>query len=332
MAPRLTEDEIIAQCFAPFAGAGGLRLLDDAAVITPPAETDLVLTTDALVAGIHFFAEDAPAAIAAKALRVNISDLAAKGAEPIGFLLALALPPDWREDWLKEFARGLGADADLWACPLLGGDTVKTPGPLTLSITAFGAVPRRTMVPRTGIAPGDRIYVTGTIGDAAIGLRLRLARRDDADWIAALAPHHADFLRERYLLPQPRLALRDVLRAHAHGGMDVSDGLVGDLTKMLRVSGVAAQIDLATVPLSEAARAAIALRPDLFDTALTGGDDYEVLASVPLQACAAFEAEAARIGIAVTAIGTAGQGPGPALFREANGLVRTFAHGSFSHF
>src|SRR5258707_123517 len=135
MPERLSEDDIIATCFAPIAGPGGLRLLDDAALLTPPAGVDLVLTTDALIAGVHFFAEDPAEAIAAKALRVNLSDLAAKGADPAGFLLTLALPVDWQPDWLTAFAGGLGADANSYGCPLLGGDTVRTPGPLTLSIT-----------------------------------------------------------------------------------------------------------------------------------------------------------------------------------------------------
>jgi thiamine-monophosphate kinase len=329
MTARLSEDEIIATCFAPLAGPGGLRLLDDAALISPPEGADLVLTTDALVAGVHFFADDPPEAIAAKALRVNLSDLAAKGADPAGFLLTLALPPDWRSDWLADFARGLGEDAGRYACPLLGGDTVRTPGPLSLSITAFGTVPRGSMVKRTGVRPDDVIYVSGTIGDAALGLQLRLG---DAAWGGALPEEHCQFLRDRYLLPQPRLALRQVLRDHAHAGMDVSDGLVGDLTKMLRVSGVSAEIELARVPLSAAGAAARHIAASLFDTAVTGGDDYEVLLSVAPDGCRAFEAAAAAAGVPVTMIGAAGQGAGPVAFRGADGQPRMFAKGSFSHF
>ena len=151
----------------------GLGLRDDAALLTPPAGADIVLTKDALVAGVHFFADDPPAAIARKALRVNLSDLAAKGAEPIGFLLALALPEDWTADWLAAFAQGLGEDGAAFSCPLFGGDTVKTPGPLMVSITALGRVANGRMAARSGVRPGDILYVSGTIGDAAIGLRLR---------------------------------------------------------------------------------------------------------------------------------------------------------------
>jgi len=166
MSSRLGEADLIARYFAPLAGPEGLELRDDAALMSPRPGEDLVLTTDALVAGVHFLTDDPPGAIARKALRVNLSDLAAKGARPLGFLLTLALPPDWRDDWLAAFAEGLGADVAAFACPLLGGDTVKTPGPLTLSVTAMGSVARGRMPRRTGVTPGDRIYVTGTIGDA----------------------------------------------------------------------------------------------------------------------------------------------------------------------
>ena len=179
MSPRLGEDDLIARYFAPLAGPAGLGLRDDAALVRPPAGEDLVLTADALVAGVHFFADDPPGAIARKALRVNLSDLAAKGARPLGFLLTLALPEEWREDWLGAFAAGLGADARTYDCPLIGGDTVSTPGPLTLSVTALGSVPEGRMARRTGVKPGDRLYVTGTIGDAALGLKIRQGRGPD---------------------------------------------------------------------------------------------------------------------------------------------------------
>ena len=322
--PPLDEDGLIARFFAPMAGPGGLGLKDDAAVIAPPPGQDLVVTVDALVAGRHFFADDPPASIARKALRVNLSDLAAKGAEPLGFTLALALPPDWTEAWLEAFARGLGDDARAFACPLLGGDTVKAFEALTLSITAFGAVPAGAMVPRTGARPGDRIYVSGTIGDAALGLQLRLAG-------AAAADDRAHLL-DRYLHPQPRLALRQALRRHASGAMDVSDGLVGDLAKMMRASGASATVDLAAVPLSPAARIAVAGAPEAFDTAVTGGDDYEILASVPERHAAGYEAAAAAAGVPVTAIGRVVEGSGPASFRGADGAPKSFTRGSYSHF
>ena len=169
-----SEDDLIARYFAPIAGPGGLRLRDDAALVEETPGREQVVTTDALVAGVHFFADDPPRSIARKALGVNLSDLAAKGATPQGFVLTLALPDGWTNDWLAEFASGLGAEATAYGCPLLGGDTVRTPGPLMLSVTALGTVPRGRMVRRTGARPGDRLFVTGSIGDAALGLRLRL--------------------------------------------------------------------------------------------------------------------------------------------------------------
>ena len=326
MSPRLGEDDLIARFFAPLAGPAGLGLKDDAAVMRPPPGEDLVLTVDALVAGVHFFADDPPEAIARKALRVNLSDLAAKGARPLGFLLALALPGDWREDWLEAFARGLGADASAYGCPLVGGDTVSTPGPLMVSITAVGAVPEGRMARRTGVRPGDRLYVTGTIGDAAIGLKVRQGRGPN------IAELDQAFLLERYLKPEPRLKLIDAMTAHASGGMDVSDGFVGDLTKMLAASGVSARAPISRLPLSPAARRAIAADPALFEVAATGGDDYELLASAAPASAPAFEAAAAAAGVPLTFVGEAVEGRRPPSFIGPDGNPVAFARGSYSHF
>jgi len=326
MPERPSEDDLIARYFAPLAAPEGLGLRDDAALLRPAAGADLVLTKDALVAGVHFFADDPPAAIARKALRVNLSDLAAKGATPLGFLLALALPGDWSAPWLAAFAAGLGEDARTYACPLFGGDTVMTPGPLTISITALGQVERGRFAPRDGARPGDCIYVSGAIGDAAIGLRLRLGQA------AALSREHADYLADRYLLPQPRQGLAPAVRQFAHGAMDVSDGFVGDLAKMLRVSGVTAEIDLGRVPLSDAAQAAIGLDRALFEIAVTGGDDYEILACVPAERGGAFEAAARAAGVAVTRVGVAQRGDAPPKFIGRDGVEVVFARAAFSHF
>jgi thiamine-monophosphate kinase len=328
MAPRLSEDDLIARFFAPKAAPEGLGLRDDAALL-PAQAGDLVLTTDALVAGVHFFADDPPSAIARKALRVNLSDLAAKGAEPVGFLLALALPSDWTEAWLEAFANGLSDDAVAYRCPLFGGDTVKTPGPLMVSITAFGRIESGRMARRDGVRPADLLYVSGTIGDAALGLKLRLGA---PAWAPGLEEKSRAHLLDRYLLPQPRSALAETMRQFAHGGMDVSDGLVGDLTKMLRVSGVSGRIDLTLLPLSVAAKAALALDGDLIETIATGGDDYEVLASVGPDEAAAFEQSAAAAGTKVSRIGEAVRGEGAPQFVGPGGRVLSFTRGSFSHF
>lgn len=340
MERRYSEDELIAKLFAPIAGQAALGLADDAALL--PASSDgLVVTTDMLVAGVHFFADDPPGAIARKALRVNLSDLAAKGAEPIGFTLALALPKEWTNDWLAAFAAGLGQDAHAYHCPLLGGDTTATPGPLTISITALGHA-RERFVSRSGARAGDAIYVSGTIGDAALGLALR---REANASLEARGPDASDreppgsllskparsFLLDRYLLPQPRLNLAPLLRERASAAMDVSDGLAGDLSKLARASGVSAVIELARIPLSPAAREAIALDPRLIDVAMTGGDDYEILCCVGAGA-ADFEASARELGASVTKIGSATAGEAAPVFLDAQKNIIVFNRLSFSHF
>jgi thiamine-monophosphate kinase len=325
------EDRLIARYFKPLAThPGAFGLLDDAAAIAPPPGCDLVLKTDGIVAGMHFFPDDPPDTVAKKALRVNLSDLAAKGARPLGFLLTLALPPEIGDAWLAPFARGLGADAVHFACPLFGGDTDRTAGPITISIAVLGAVPHGKMVRRAGARPGDRVVVTGTIGDAALGLLMRRESSVAARW--GLAQDQQDHLRSRYLVPEPRTAIAEVLRAHASAAMDVSDGLAGDLAKLCRVSGVATEIEVAGVPLSDAARVALAREPALIETIITGGDDYEVLACVPADKMEALRHEAAAAGVAVTDIGTVAAGQGQARFVDVRGKMLVLARPSFSHF
>ena len=324
---RPSEDDLIARFFAPIAGTGGLGLKDDAALVRPEPGTDLVVSVDALVAGVHFFADDPPGSIAGKALGVNLSDLAAKGATPLGFVLALALPADWTVAWLEQFASGLGKVAEVACCPLLGGDTVRTPGPLMLSITVFGSVPAGRMVPRTEAKAGDRLYVSGTIGDAALGL---LVRRDE-HVAQRLGEPERTALVERYRSPRPRLALASALRSYARAAMDVSDGLVGDAAKMLKASGVGGVLDLGRVPLSASAQAFVKIAPEVLETAMTGGDDYEVLAAVSEDACGAFEAAASAARVTVTAIGRVSESDDLRVL-GADGRPATFATKAFSHF
>jgi thiamine-monophosphate kinase len=326
---RSAEDRLIARYFRPLATpAGAFGLLDDAAVVAPPAGCDLVLTTDGVIAGVHFFANDPPDGIGRKALRMNLSDLAAKGATPLGFLLALALPRGTDEAWLSALARGLGEDAEHYGCPLLGGDTDRTPGPVSLSIAAFGAVPQGKMVQRSTAKPGDHVVVTGTIGDAALGVRLRRDHSLAERWklTAAMVAH----LTQRYLLPQPRNALAAAVLEHASAAIDVSDGLAGDLGKLCRASLLAAEIDVARVPLSQAARAAVEAEPALLETALTGGDDYEIVATIAPERLAAFQAAARAAGVAVSEIGRMEAGEGARFTREGKALA--FARPSYSHF
>jgi len=301
-ASRPGEFDLIARYFAPIAGPGGLGLVDDAALLAPPAGCDLVLTKDLLVAGVHFFPDDPPEAIARKALRVNLSDLAAKGAEPLGFLLGLGLPQGWREGWLAAFARGLGADAAAYACPLLGGDTVSSPERLVLSITALGTVPKGAMVRRTTGRPGDVLHVTGTIGAAAMGLVLRLPH--PPEWAAALPAATLAAARAAYLLPDPAMPLAQALRDHARAAMDISDGLIGDAMKLAGASGTGLEIDARLVPMLPGVADAARPCPALLACCLTGGDDYQVLAAIPPDGCGAFEETARKAGRPVTRIGT----------------------------
>jgi thiamine-monophosphate kinase len=329
---RPSEDELIATYFAPLAGPGAFGLRDDAAILAQKPGHDIVATKDMLIAGVHFFTDDPPGAVARKSLRVNLSDLAAKGAEPSGFLLGLALPEDWTAHWLAGFAQGLGEDAAAYKCPLLGGDTVKSSGSLIVSITAFGTVPAQKMILRAGVAAGDRIYVTGTIGDAALGLKFRLDVAQDAQWTRCVNQADTAYLAGRALLPRPRLGLREALRAHAHAAMDISDGFAGDLAKMLGLTGMTAEVRTADVPLSDAARKILRDAPSLLETIFTGGDDYEILCAVPPSQGAAFEARADAAGILVHPIGTARPGNEPPVFKDTNGRSLVVARPSFRHF
>ena len=323
------EDRLIARYFRPLATApGAFGLIDDAAALTPPPGCDLVLTTDGVIAGAHFFPDDPPAMVGRKALRMNLSDLAAKGARPLGFLLSVALPEGFGEAWLGAFAAALADDAAHYGCPLYGGDTDHTPGPISVSIFAFGAVPQGKMVHRSTARPGDRIVVTGTIGDAAIGLQLRRERTLARRW--GLSEAAAAQLENRYLLPQPRNALAGAVLQYASAAIDVSDGLVGDLGKLCRASSVAADIDVATVPLSDAARAAIAAESALLETALTGGDDYEIVLTLAPEKLDGFRTAAAAAGVAVTEIGGVQAGEGTRFLHEGKAL--TFTRASYSHF
>jgi thiamine-monophosphate kinase len=329
---RPPEDELIATYFAPLAGLGAFGLRDDAAILAQKPGHDIVATKDMSIAGVHFFTDDPPGAVARNSLRVNLSDLAAKGAEPAGFLLGLALPEDWTAHWLAGFAQGLGADAAAYKCPLLGGDTVKSPGPLIVSITAFGTVPAGKIILRAGVAAGDILYVTGTIGDAALGLRYRADASQDLQWTKCVAQADAAYLAGRALLPEPRLALREALRAHAHAAIDISDGFAGDLAKMLRLTGMTAEVAAADVPLSEAARKILRDAPFVLETILTGGGDYEILCAVPPSQSAAFEADSAAAGVQVRPVATARPGNAPPAFKDTEGRSLVFARPSFQHY
>lgn len=321
------EDDLIARYFRPLAtDPGAFGLIDDAAILKSTGD-DLVVTTDAIVEGVHFLSNDPPDTIACKALRVNLSDLAAKGAAPAGFVLTLALRAA-SDEWLAPFAKALGEDATSFQCPLLGGDTVSTPGPLMISVTAFGRVPAGKIVRRSGAKPGDKIAVTATIGDAALGLRL-LNGNLTGD---GLDTNAYNFLVQRYRVPQPRNALAMVVRDHAGAAMDVSDGLAGDLAKLCVASGVSAMIEAASVPLSDAARILLDAGQADFEDIVAGGDDYEILCAIPENRWDSFAANAARLGVAVTCIGKVAAGQGSPKFTTRDGKPIVLKRLSYSHF
>lgn len=323
------EDSLIARYFKPIAtDPGALGLVDDAAVLSSSGE-DIVVTTDAVVEGVHYLADDPPETIARKALRVNLSDLAAKGALPAGFVLTLALRSQ-EDAWLRPFADALGEDARNFVCPLLGGDTVSTPGPQMISITAFGRVPKGRMVGRTGARPGDRILVTGTIGDAALGLDV--LKGGAAAVALASDPAATEALVSRYRVPQPRNVLARAVRDHATAAMDVSDGLAGDLAKLCAASAVSATVEVASVPLSAAAASLIARNVVGVETLLAGGDDYEVLCTAAPADVDALIAAGRAAGLAVTAIGTIVAGNERPRFLDGQGRDLVLKRLSYSHF
>lgn len=323
---RSGEFERIARYFAPLAAdvPGALGLRDDCAFLEVPEGQELVVKTDAIVEGVHFLPDDPPALIARKVLRVNLSDLASKGAVPRWYMLTAAFRADHDDAWIAAFARGLAKDQAEFDVRLVGGDTVSTAGPAMFSVTAFGYVRATWGLKRGGAHVGNDLYVTGTIGDGALGL---LVRRNE---LRGLKPKQRDYLTDRYRLPRPRVALGHLLLGIATGGLDVSDGLVADLGHLCETSRVAAVIEEARVPLSPAAKAAVAATPALMDRVLTGGDDYEILFTAPASAEKMMERLAEQSGTAITRIGRIEAGKGVSVM-DAAGKGRTLSRGGWTH-
>jgi thiamine-monophosphate kinase len=307
------EFSLIARHFRPLAGPGALNLLDDAALLTPPPGSQLVLAADAMVAGVHFLPDDPPETIGCKLLRVNLSDLAAMGAEPLGYLMTIALTPGTEEAWLAAFTAGLAADQAEFGLHVLGGDTVSTPGPLSLSLTILGHAPPGAALTRAGARPGDDLWVSGRIGDGWLGLRA--ARGEIADPDGRLA--------RRYRLPEPRLALGLALRGLARACMDVSDGLLQDAGHLARAGGCAVGIEAARIPVSEATAPIAALA--------SGGDDYELLFAAAPGDRAAVEAAGLAARTPVTRLGRFTEGAPHVSLRDATGQDITPAKLGWSH-
>jgi thiamine-monophosphate kinase len=311
------EFELISRHFTHLAGPGALGLTDDAAVITPPANRQLVISADAMVQGVHFLPNDPPQTIGRKLLRANLSDIAAMGADPLGYLMTVSVPKETPDNWFAGFAAGLAHDQAQFGITLLGGDTTSTPGPISLSATVLGHVAPGAALTRAGARAGDGIFVTGTIGDGALGLRALRGELADPD----------GFLSNRYRLPQPRLGLS--LTGIASAAMDISDGLLQDLAHLCRASGVGAEVQAPAVPLSAAARAA---GPAWLPLCLTGGDDYELLLAVPASAEAALLAEAARAQVPMTRIGRFVEDSARFDVLDASGEAMVLPQAGWSHF
>jgi thiamine-monophosphate kinase len=323
------EFDLIARYFAPLAeaapGAEGLR--NDAALLDVGAEEALVVTADAMVEGVHFLPEDAPDLVARKLLRVNLSDLAAMGARPAGYLVTCAFPKTTEEPWIEAFAAGLAADQREFSVTLLGGDTVATPGPLTLSLTALGLVAPERALKRATAQAGDLVYVSGSLGDGALGLK---AIRGE---LPMLGKADRAALADRYRVPRPRLALGQSLAESglASAAIDISDGLVADLGHIAETSGLAAEAEAAALPLSGAAGAALAADPALQASVLGGGDDYELLFTVPFARAGEVAQLAQRLDLPLTRIGRMMQGQGVRMLDEGGRPIDLPATG-WTHF
>ncbi|MGD9616763.1 MAG: thiamine-phosphate kinase [Alphaproteobacteria bacterium] len=324
-AETLGEFGRIRRFFAPLAGPGGLGLADDAALVECAAGRCLVVTVDAMVEGVHHLPDDPPELVAKKLLRVNLSDLAAKGARPLHYLLTTALPASFDDDWVARFAIGLAEDQRHFGVDLLGGDSVATTGPAVLSLTAFGDVASGSEIRRSGARAGDRVWVSGTIGDACLGLKLLRGE------YAHLAPAERTMLVARFQLPEPRIALGPRLVGIAHAMCDVSDGLIADLGHICDASGVAASVELGSLPLSAPASRLAEREPGLPALLATSGDDYELLFAAPPAATAAIEHLAIELSLPITAIGIIEPGSGVRLL-ATDGRPVPIAAAGYRHF
>lgn len=303
-APGLGEFGRIREYFAPLAGLGSLDLTDDAALLDCPPGYHLVVTVDQLVEGVHFLADDPPDLVARKLMRRNLSDLAAMGATPRHYLVTSALPQTHDDEWVRRFAEGLTEDQHRYGLALLGGDSTSTQGPATLTLTAIGHVAVGQEIRRKGAQPGDRVWVSGTIGDAFLGLK---ALRGE---LTKLSPEQREALAARYRLPEPRCNLGPSLIGIAHAMIDVSDGLIADLGHICETSGVAAMVELPLVPLSPAARELVADDAALLATLITGGDDYELLFAAPPEADEEIASLSRGLSLPIARIGTIEGGAG----------------------
>ncbi|HWD59997.1 MAG TPA: thiamine-phosphate kinase [Stellaceae bacterium] len=317
----------IREFFAPLAGLGSFDLSDDAALLDGQLGYHLVVTVDQAVEGVHFLPGDPPEAVAKKLMRRNLSDLAAMGATPRHYLVTSALPASCGDDWVRRFAAGLAEDQHRYGISLLGGDSTSTPGPASLTLTAIGQVATGHEIRRNGAKSGDRIWVSGTIGDAYLGLRV--LRGDEG--FSGLAASHAEAVIARYRLPDPRVELGPRLEGIVHAMIDVSDGLVADLEHICETSGVGATVALAAVPLSPAAQAVVAVDEAVRERLATGGDDYELLFAASPEAAGEIAGLSAALDLPITEIGLIETGEGVRVV-DAAGATLPLAAPGWRHF
>ena len=330
----MDEFSFIQECLAPLAGPEGLGLLDDAAVMTPRFGYDLVLTKDTMVEGVHFPDGEYGADVAGKLLRVNLSDIAAKGAHPIGYLLSIAWPRTITGGEFnfaaREFARGLEGVQTRFGFPLFGGDTVRNDGPMVISATLIGEVPSGKMVRRSGAKPGDDVWVSGTIGDAYLGLHV--IQSNDTK-IRNATPTQRKHWLDAYWRPVPRLGLQDILMDIATASADISDGLISDIGHIAKASGVRADLDLSMVPISDGAESLLEkFEPgSLLIDMITGGDDYEIAFTADSDHRTSILERAKAQSIRVTRIGQCAKGQGVQC-RDEKGRPVLIKRPGYAHF
>lgn len=318
---RSGEFDWIATYLAPLAAENSFGLKDDAALLQVPDGKSLIVTQDAIAEGIHFLPDDPLDLVARKALRVNISDIIAKGAVPHSYSLALGVPDSWKDSDMKLLAQGLAADHALFGLELTGGDTYRSPDRLCVTVTMFAMIDQAAYRSRLGAKPGDLIFVTGTIGDAALGLQ-----------IATGAAGSDDYLLNAYRLPNPPLQAAEAIAEFATASMDISDGLVGDCRKLCVASNVAGTISRNRIPLSDAAQALVLQDPDQWRKVLAGGDDYQILCTVNPAQAEAFRHAVEAKSVRVSQIGEINASNKVGVALDIDGVEVSIEEDSYSHF
>ena len=328
----LSETDLIDTYFRPLTKGdnAALNLQDDAALLSPPDGHELVISKDLFIEGVHFLPQDSAANIGFKALAVNISDMNAKAASPMGFFLGLALPKPPTPDWMQDFCKSLEVLGNAFNCPLLGGDITGSKAELSISITIIGSVERGKMVKRSTANIGDQLFVTGSVGDAVLGFQVMQDPNLQQKW--QLTDEEVKFVIHRYCHPIPRGGANALIKQHASAAMDLSDGLYSDLEKLCTASEKSADIALESIPLSEPLQKAIKIDPSLRDLALSWGDDYEILAAIPEDKAPAFSKDAMFSGVTLTKIGIITAEKTEPRYLDVNGQEQTITSGQYRHF